>query len=157
MIYMFTHANAVDRNLVLNGIRTKKYLSITMKNVTPHPRIVEAMIDSEVTIKGQRFVEYFNDPGNFYPEDLETPTGIGVYFQDENNLKKDWFKAGLVTNIETIHFKETKWWAVIKNKYLTKITELLEEKQAIQAKIDHTEMILFDPITHYSKEMVDEN
>jgi len=122
-----------------------------MKNVTRHPRIVEAIVDTEVTIKGQRFVEYFHNPGLFYPEDTE-PTGIGIYFQKAGH--NDWIDAGKVKIIDTIHFKDTKWWAIKKESLLEQIRLLLEERRKIQGRIDDLEMILFDPITHYSKEMV---
>jgi len=127
-----------------------------MKKITTHPRIVEALIDSDVTIKGQRFVEYFNDPGKFYPENLEKPTGIGVYFQNKNS-NKDWIESGKVKIVDIVHIKDTKWWAVIKDNYLQEIRTLISEKQYIQARIDHLEMILIDPITHYSKELVNED
>lgn len=122
-----------------------------MIKVTRHPRIVEATIDSDVTIIGQRFVEYFNDPGKFYPEDCN-PTGIGVYFQNRKMSNKDWFDQGFVRNIETVHFKETKWWAVVKTKLLDDLQALLREKENINGKINDLEMILFDPITYYAKD-----
>ena len=119
-----------------------------MKHVTRHPRIVEALIDSDVTIKGQRFVEYFNNMGVFYPED-STPTGIGIYFQKEGH--NDWIEAGKVKIIDTIHYRDTQWWTIKKDTLLKEIGVLLEERRKIQSEIDNLERILFDPITNYNE------
>lgn len=123
-----------------------------MKKVTRHPRIVEALIDSEITIKGQRFVEYFSNPGMFYPEDIEKPNNIGAPFQMPGG--NDWITSGKVKIVDTVHFKDTKWWNCIKETLIEQQHLLREKSNKINGLINEIDMILFDPITHYSKEMV---
>lgn len=112
--------------------------------------VVKALKETEVTIKDQQYVEYFNNPGYYYPLSKEhLPNGIGLPFtvDKENN----WLEAGLIEIVDTVDFKKTAWWQVMGEQYRSVLEDLKEQQKLIEKEISDIENILNDPFSYFEE------